>query len=75
MMSPSSFAGMLESTQHLMEHLEKHGSFEDGLLLPRIAAAVPNVAECSYEDTNNEHSLLETNELRVIAIVKASIKW
>jgi hypothetical protein len=32
------------------------------------------VAETSFEDTNNEHSLLESNELRIIGILKGSVK-
>ncbi len=69
-----SFNNMLNSSQQLMMYLEKHGQFEDDFLLPRIACAVPTIAESSYEDTANEHALLESNELRVISILKASFK-
>ena len=73
-LTPGSFVGMLNTTQNLMMYLEKHGNFEDEFLLPRIACAVPTIAEASYEDTANEHALLESNELRVISILKASFK-
>ena len=74
--SPSAmrYRSLLQSVQNLVQHLEKHGTFEDVFMLPRIACAVPTIAESSYEDTSNEHSLLESNELRLIAILRASFK-
>ena len=46
-LSSASFVNMLNTSQALMMHLEKHGQFEDEFLLPRIACAVPTIAEAS----------------------------
>lgn len=73
-MTLETFTSMLDATQNLMQHVEKHGTFEDAFVLPRIASAVPFVAEATFDDANNEHSLLEMNELRAIQILKTSYK-
>lgn len=65
---------MLDTSQRLMVFLEKHGQFEDNYVLPRVGSALPTVAEACFEDTANEHALLESNELRVIAILKATVR-
>lgn len=49
-------------------------SFQDKLLFPRMACFAPTIAEAGFEDTNNEHSLLESNELRLITILKQCVK-